>query len=174
MTLPELTGIDAEALLEQLGALGLAAACVDEDGRVCGTNEPFQQLTGASVERLTGASLNEFLETTAAEHKSYGDGVVYRFASRKGEKWLRPKRGRAQATGVVTFTDVTAEWSMLGKLVASIDVRDRLMRDADIGMFRYNPDDETFHFSDALVRRGEALSVYRLDDIAAAIVPSSR
>ena len=23
--------------------------------------------------------------------------------------------------------------------------------DADIGMFRYNPDDQTFHFSDALV-----------------------
>ncbi len=33
---------------------------------------------------------------------------------------------------------------MLGKLVAAVDVRDRLMRDADIGMFRYNPDDQTF------------------------------
>jgi hypothetical protein len=44
-------------------------------------------------------------------------------------------------------------------------VRDRLMRDADIGVFRYNPDDETFHFSEALVKRGEAMPVYRLADI---------
>jgi signal transduction histidine kinase/ActR/RegA family two-component response regulator len=165
LTLPELTGIDAEALLEQLGALGLAAARVDEGGYVCGANDPFLQLTGASAERLTGIGLNEFLESAAAEHKSYGDGVVYRFAGRKGDKWLRPKRGRAHTSSVVILSDVTAEWSMLAKLVSSIEVRDRLMRDADIGMFRYNPDDQTFNFSDALVRRGEALEVYRLDDI---------
>ena len=92
LTGPEPTGIDAEALLEQLGALGLAAARVDEDGHVCGANEPFLQLTNASAERLTGIGLTEFLESTAAEHKSYGDGVVYRFATPKGDKWLRPKR----------------------------------------------------------------------------------
>ena len=169
--MPELNGIDSAALLEQLGALGLAAVRVDEDGSVCGINDAFQQLTGATSELPPGLGLTEYLESASAEHKSYGEGVVYRFAGRKGDKWLRPKRGRAQATGVVTFTDVTAEWSMLGKLVASIDVRDRLMRDADIGMFRYNPDDETFHFSDALVRRGEALSVYRLDDIVKDLHP---
>jgi PAS domain-containing protein len=127
-------------LLEQLGALGLAAARVDEDGYVCGANDPFLQLTGASADRLTGIGLNEFLESAAAEHKSYGDGVVYRFAGRKGDKWLRPKRGRAHRHRASSFSLTSpSEWSMLAKLVSSIDVRDRLMRDADIGMFRYNP-----------------------------------
>ncbi len=163
--MPDLTGTDASALLEQLGALGLAALRVDEDGHVCDSNEAFRQQTGATTDNLVGMGLTEFLESASAEHKSYGEGVVYRFGSPKGDRWMRPKRGRQQAAGVVIFSDVTSEWSMLGKLVSSIDVRDRLMRDADIGMFRYNPDDETFHFSDALVRRGQALSVYRLDDI---------
>jgi len=163
--LSELTGTDAAALLEQLGALGLAALRVDEDGHVCDSNEAFRQQTGATTDNLVDVGLIEFLESASAEHKSYGEGTVYRFGSPKGDRWLRPKRGRSQAAGVVIFSDVTSEWSMLAKLVASIDVRDRLMRDADIGMFRYNPDDETFHFSDALVRRGQALSVYRLDDI---------
>jgi len=159
------------ALLEQLGALGLAAAQVDEDGRVSRANETFVQLTGVSADRLSGAGLTEFLESISAEHKSYGDGAVYRFTGHKGDMWLRPKRGRAQMSDVVILSDVTAEWSMLGKLVASIDVRDRLMRDADIGMFRYNPDEETFHFSDSLVKRGEAMSIYRLDDIVKDLHP---
>ncbi|MEQ1609722.1 MAG: response regulator [Hyphomonadaceae bacterium] len=158
------TGIDAAALLEQLGALGLAAMRVDEDNLVRGANDAFLHLTGVGAATMNGASLTEFLESASAEHKSYGDGVVYRFSHARGDRWLRPKRGRAQVHGVVIFSDVTAEWSMLGKLVASIDVRDRLMRDADIGMFRYSPDDKTFHFSDALVKRGAPPPVSRLEE----------
>jgi PAS domain-containing protein len=120
------------ALLEQLGALGLAAAQVDEDGRVSRANETFVQLTGVSADRLSGAGLTEFLESISAEHKSYGDGAVYRFTGHKGDMWLRPKRGRAQMSDVVILSDVTAEWSMLGKLVASIDVRDRRRRHRDV------------------------------------------
>ena len=159
------TRTDAAALLEQLGALGLAAVRVDEDNQICGVNDPFLQLTGVTAAAVTGSGLTEFLESASAEHKSYGEGVVYRFAHARGDRWLRPRRGRAPAYGAVIFSDVTAEWSMLGKLVASIDVRDRLMRDADIGMFRYSPDDQTFHFSDALVKRGAPLPVYRLEEI---------
>jgi signal transduction histidine kinase/ActR/RegA family two-component response regulator len=158
-------GIDATALLEQLGALGLAAVRVDEDGLVGGANDPFVQSTGVAVDQMIGRGLTEFLEASSAEHKSYGDGVVYRFVQARGERWMRPKRGRGSASGIVTFTDVTAEWTMLGKMVASVDVRDRLMRDADIGLFRYNPDDETFSFSDALVSRGGPMPSYHLSEI---------
>jgi signal transduction histidine kinase/ActR/RegA family two-component response regulator len=163
--LSALTGIDAAALLEQLGALELAAISVDEDGCVTAANDPFLLMTGSVAETVLGANLTGFLEGASEEHKSYGDGVVYRFAHHKGDRWMRPRRGRTSMTGVVICADVTAEWSMLGKLVAAIDVRDRLMRDADIGMFRFNPDDETFHFSDALVRRGGPLPSYHLSEI---------
>ena len=132
---------------------------------VCGANDPFLQLASAASDTLANVGLTEFLKSTSAEHKSYGDGVVYRFENAKGDRWLRPKRGRGPVAGVVMFTDVTAEWSMLGKLVASVEVRDRLMRDADIGMFRYNPDDQTFSFSDALVRSGGPLPSYGLDEV---------
>ncbi len=138
---------------------------VDEDGLIGGANETFLQLTGIAADRLTGVGLTEFLESASVEHKSYGDGVVYRFEHPKGDRWLRPRRGRARSLGVVMFSDVTAEWSMLGKLVATIDVRDRLMRDADIGMFRFNPDDETFSFSEALMNRGGPMPSYHLSEI---------
>ena len=156
---------NAPALLEQLGALGIAGVRVDADDQVVEANELFFQLTGLPPQGASGHKLNDVLESAAAEHKSYGEGTVYRFATSRGERWLRPRWGRGATEGIATLTDVTSEWSMLGKLVSAIDVRDRLMRDADIGMFRYNPDDGTFHFSEALIRRGEPLPSYHISEI---------
>ncbi len=162
---------DAAAWLEQLGALGIAGVRVDADDEVAAVNDAFFQLTGLAADQLAGRKLSDVLESGAADHKSYGDGVVYRFVNPKGERWLKPRWGRGVAEGMVTLTDVTAEWSMLGKLVAAIDVRDRLMRDADIGVFRFNPDEGTFHFSEALVRRGEPLPSYHVDEVVKDLHP---
>lgn len=162
---------DAAAWLEQLGALGIAGVRVDADDEVAAVNDAFFQLTGLAADQLTGRKLSDVLESGAAEHKSYGDGVVYRFVNGKTERWLKPRWGRGVAEGMVTLADVTAEWSMLGKLVAAIDVRDRLMRDADIGVFRFNPDEGTFHFSEALVRRGEPLPSYHVEEVVKDLHP---
>jgi len=162
---------DAAAWLEQLGALGIAGVRVDADDEVAAVNDAFFHLTGLAADQLAGRKLSDVLESGAADHKSYGDGVVYRFVNPKGERWLKPRWGRGAAEGMVTLTDVTAEWSMLGKLVAAIDVRDRLMRDADIGVFRFNPDEGTFHFSEALVRRGEPLPSYHVDEVVKDLHP---
>ncbi len=167
----EQSDTDAAAWLEQLGALGIAGVRVDADDEVSAVNDAFFHLTGLAADQLSGRKLSDVLENGAAEHKSYGDGVVYRFVLPKSERWLKPRWGRGAAEGMVTLTDVTAEWSMLGKLVAAIDVRDRLMRDADIGVFRFNPDDGTFHFSEALVRRGEPLPSYHVSDVVKDLHP---
>lgn len=155
----------AAALLEQLDALSIAAVRVDADDQVVEANDLFCQLTGLPPGGMSGQKLNDVLESASVEHKSYGEGAVYRFATPRGERWLRPRWGKGVTEGVATLTDVTSEWAMLGKLVAAIDVRDRLMRDADIGLFRYNPDDGTFHFSEALIRRGEALPSYHVSEV---------
>ena len=161
----DLNGIDTPSLLAQLGALGQAAVHVSEDDDVLGANDRFWLMTGLSAETVGGRKYSDLMDTMSAEHRSFGDGVVYRFASKQGDRWLRPRRGHGPAFGIVTFADVTSEWQTIARLVSSIEVRDRLMRDADIGVFRYNPDDETFHFSEALVKRGEPMPVYRLSDI---------
>ena len=161
----DLNGIDTPSLLAQLGALGQAAVHVSEDDDVLGANDRFWLMTGLSAEAVGPRKFSDLMDTMSAEHRSFGDGVVYRFASKQGDRWLRPRRGHGPAFGIVTFADVTSEWQTIARLVSSIEVRDRLMRDADIGVFRYNPDDETFHFSEALVKRGEAMPVYRLADI---------
>ena len=157
---------DTNALLDQLAALGIAAVSVRADDAVGGANGPFFQLTGLAPETIIGQRLLDVLETGAAEHKAFGgDGSVYRFRTARGDRWLKPRPGRSASEGITTLTDVTNEWSMLGKLVAAIDVRDRLMRDADIGIFRYNPDDGTLQFSEALVRRGEEMPGYHISDV---------
>ena len=163
---------DATALLEQLSALEIAAVWVDEDGRIAEANEPFFGLTGVGPGALVNRGFTDFLETTSIEHSSYGDGEVYRFAAQGGDRWLRPSRARLRHGGVVRLTDVTAEWAMLSKLMAAIDVRDRLMRDADVGMFRYDPDTQLLHFSDALVRRqGGGEATVRMADTVVTLLP---
>lgn len=165
----------AHELIDQLAALDIAAACVDEDGRIAGANPLFLAMTNASPGAVVDRGLTDFLEATSLEHNAYGDGSVYRFAGVKGDRWLRPRRARAHAGAVVMLVDVTAEWSMLGKLVNAVEVRDRLMRDADVGMWRFDPDAQVFHYSEALMRRNqatkntstlaEALSTLHPDDV---------
>jgi signal transduction histidine kinase/ActR/RegA family two-component response regulator len=160
------SGSDPTVLLEHLAGLGIAAVRVHDDDTISGANDLFYQLTGLSTEAIVGQRLADVLESGAAEHQAYGgEGSVYRFVTPRGERWLRPRWGRGASEGVTTLADVTIEWGMLGKLVTAIDVRDRLMRDADIGMFRFNPDDGTLHFSEALVRRGEELPGYHISEV---------
>ena len=157
---------DSTALLAQLAALGIAAVRVGEDEIVESANELFFSLTGLTSEAIAGQRLTDVLENGASDYKAYGGHApVYRFATPRGERWLRPRIGHGAAEGVTTLADVTSEWAMLSKLAATIEVRDRLMRDADIGVFRHNPDDGTFQFSEALVRRGEALPSYHISDV---------
>jgi signal transduction histidine kinase/ActR/RegA family two-component response regulator len=144
---------DAAALIEQLAALDVPAACVDEDGRIGSANPLFLQMTNASSGAVVDRGLNDFLEATSLEHNAYGDGAVYRFSGPKGDRWLRPRRSRAHAGAVVMLIDVTSEWAMLGKLVSAVEVRDRLMRDADVGMWRFDPDTKVFSYSEAIGRR---------------------
>jgi signal transduction histidine kinase/ActR/RegA family two-component response regulator len=141
-------------LLDQLGGLDIAAVAVDEDGRITCVNPAFLAATGVASGAAMGRHLTEFLESTAQDQSAYGESVVYRFTPGRSERWLRPARMKRGQAGAVALADVTAEWGMLAKLVAAIDVRDGLMRDADVGMWRYDPDAETFQYSDAISRRG--------------------
>ncbi len=127
---------------------------MDEDGRIGSANRLFLQMTNADPGAVFDRGLNDFLEATPAlEHNAYGDGAVYRFSGPKGDRWLRPRRSRAHAGAVVMLIDVTSEWAMLGKLVSAVEVRDRLMRDADVGMWRFDPDTKVFTYSEAIGRR---------------------
>ncbi|MDP3740634.1 MAG: ATP-binding protein [Hyphomonadaceae bacterium] len=171
--MPITSETDAAALLEPLDALGIAAAYVDEDGRISSVNPYFFDLTGVESGAVIDRGLKDFLEAASIEHNSYGDGSVYRFNHPRGDRWLRPKGPRGQDGGIVTLIDVTAEWGMLGKLVSAIDVRDRLMRDADVGMFRYDPDTRMFQFSEALMKRSDGAphGPIRLDEIVHTLHP---
>lgn len=166
-----LNGINPQSLLGALTDLGIAAACVSEHDVLIGANQHFWMALGLDAEPPRTGTFHDLMDISSVEHRSFGEGAVYRFAGEQGDRWLRPRRAPEAGPGVITLMDVTSEWSAIVRLVSSIEVRDHLMRDADIGIFRFNPVDETFHFSEALVKRGAARPVYRLQDVVRDLHP---
>ena len=71
--------------------LGIAAAQVDEDGRMSAVNDLFFDLTGVEHGAVIDRGFEDFLDATAVEHSVYGEGSVYRFMHPRGERLLRPR-----------------------------------------------------------------------------------
>ena len=63
---------------------------------------------------------------------------------------MRLDRVAVGAREVVTLVDVTPEWQSLTTIATSRSVRDRLMLDAEVGTWRYDPDKELYYFSSEL------------------------
>ena len=104
------SGSDATPLLEQLAALGVAAVRLGQDDAVGEANELFFQLTGISPEAIIGQRLADVLESSAVEHNAYGrDAAVYRFATPRGDRWLKPRWGRGPVEGVVTLSEIVGK-----------------------------------------------------------------
>ena len=119
----DLNGIDTLSLLAHLGALGQAAVHVSEDDDVLGANDRFWQQTGIASEDAGGRKFSDLMEAMSAENQSFGDGMVYRFTGKQGDRWLRPRRGAGSCFSIVTLADVTSEWATIARLVSSIEVR---------------------------------------------------
>jgi signal transduction histidine kinase/CheY-like chemotaxis protein len=144
---PELPG-----LLSQLASAGICAAAVDAQDRVLAANDAMQKLMGLAEPALQGRPLNACLAETAAQQTGYSGQSVYLYAAAGGVAWVRPRRSPMGEVSLVQLLDVGAEWAMLQKLVEAIDVRDRLLRDADVGMWRFDPDNNSFTVSEAIMR----------------------
>jgi signal transduction histidine kinase/ActR/RegA family two-component response regulator len=140
------------ALVNQLGAAGISAAAVDSDSRIRCANEPFQIQLGLAEPELVGHTLAERLGKSARQRAALGVQMIYRYDQDGATAWLRPKSTPVGEGFLIQLTDVAPEWAVFQKLVEAIDVRDRLLRDADIDMWRFDPDAGTFIISDSNVK----------------------
>jgi hypothetical protein len=122
---------DAQALIEQLTALGLHA-CVDEDGQISVANKHFLAATNSEPAALINRGLNDFEATARAQQLRRWRRLSLlgsQGRSLAAPQAHAPMRRHCAAAGCHGQWRCSASW-------CAIDVRDRLMRDADIGMWR--------------------------------------
>ncbi len=127
---------------------GLAAADLGADGRIVAVNDAFRDLLRSGQQRNpVGQTPASLLAEVAAASTGAGDAAVFRIDLQTGSRWLRPEVRQTPNGAVAILKDVTHEWMMLSKLASTMETRDRLLHDAGIGTWRFNPDTETFFFT---------------------------
>jgi PAS domain S-box-containing protein len=129
----------------------VAAAIVDSSGRVTEANEALANQLNRPASSLIGVDLLQAMKANAADHARSTSGDVFCIDGEDGHAWLRLDRSPADARHeLVRLTNVTEEWTAMRRLAGARTVRDRLLHDAAVGTWRFDPDQELYHFSSEL------------------------
>ncbi|MDB5437354.1 MAG: sensory box histidine kinase/response regulator, partial [Phenylobacterium sp.] len=88
---------------------------------------------------------------SAASDVPPGDGVqTFGFQYADGPRWLRLDLQAHGEQTLALLVDVTGERTVLERMKADFAARGRLMHDAEVGVWRYDPDAEAYHFPSEL------------------------
>jgi PAS domain S-box-containing protein len=124
-----------------LDDLPVAMALLDASQVVRETNRAFRALLPPRTQAV-GAPLKAVLDAAGATLEGGDFGKVFRLGGRDFRMVLR-RRGRG---ALAMLTDVTAARAAYEDVRVEGDVREQLMRDAEIGVWRYDPDLDTYYF----------------------------
>lgn len=120
-------------------------------GRITSVSAAFAARVKRPAETLTGLDFRQLMKAISRDHATSTGADVYCLTIDDKPVWMRVDYMTQSAeAALVMLIDVTAEWTALRTLAASRRVRDQLMFDAEIGTWRYDPDAETYHFSNEL------------------------
>ncbi|WP_374575640.1 ATP-binding protein [Phenylobacterium sp.] len=130
-----------------LGDLSIAMAVLDEDHMVVEANDAFASLLGCKDRSCEGKRLGPLLEAAGAQVVNHDMGKVYRLLEDDGvvhtyQLSIHPRRDGALAV----LLDVTPAEVRLGMHGVMRDARELLMREAEIGAWRYDPDQDVYYF----------------------------
>lgn len=130
-----------------LGDLSIPMAVLDEDYRVIEANDAFASLLGCKDGSCEGEQPGPLLEAAGVQVVNHVMGKVYRLLEDDGvvhtyQMSIHARRGGALAV----LTDVTPAEVRLGMHGVIEDARDLLMREAEIGAWRYDPDQDVYYF----------------------------
>src|SRR6185295_11435000 len=124
-------------------------AVVDARDRITEVNAAFATKLNRPAGNLVGVDLLQLMRGIAVDEARAAG--CFRLRDASGECWVRLERTPIQAgRTVIRLLDVTAEWLPLTSIVNSRSVRDRLLMDAEVGTWRYDPDAQIYHFSNEL------------------------
>jgi len=125
-------------------------ALLDQRDRVIEVNSAFAAKLNRPVTSLVGVELLPLLRGVSLDEAHSEGANCYRLKAGESECWVRLQRMSLPSRAVVMLVDVTEEWRSLAAMVTSRTVRDRLMSDAEVGTWRYDPDMQVYHFSSEL------------------------
>ena len=131
-------------------ALPTPVAMVNSALRIDWVNTALAALLRFDRDLLQGVSLTTALIDAGGEMEEDEAGAVFQFERPSGTSWLRLTLSPGEKSSLATLTDVTAERLALDDLRESNRIRDQLMHDAEVGVWRYDPDEDHFVFSHAI------------------------
>lgn len=125
--------------------LPIAVARLDAQHLVIEANAAFRALTSRAGDPA-GQRLAEVLERAGATTEDCDFGRVFRIEAGGGERSLRLVLHGDRQSSLALLTDITEAREAAERHRPAADVRDRLMHDAEIGVWRYDPDTDTYYF----------------------------
>jgi len=131
-------------------ALPIAMAVLDGELCILDVNDALASLLQVPAASLTGEPLGHRLRSAALEAPA-GEGVqTFSFQCPDGLRWLRLDLQALGDRVLAVLVDVTGERTLLERMKADFAARGRLMHDAEVGIWRYDPDAELYHFPSEL------------------------
>ncbi|HZZ32144.1 MAG TPA: ATP-binding protein [Phenylobacterium sp.] len=128
-------------------ALPIPMALLDAELRFIEANAAFAELLDVPAASLMGEPLGHRLRSAACDVPS-GEGVqTFGFQCPDGPRWLRLELAeRDDGRILAMLVDVTGERIVLERMKADFAARARLMHEAEVGIWRYDPDAALYHF----------------------------
>jgi signal transduction histidine kinase/CheY-like chemotaxis protein len=130
--------------------LPIPMAVLDGELRILEANAAFAELLQVPAASLTGEALGHRIRSAAIEAPT-GEGVqTFSFQCADGPRWLRLDLQHEGEHILAMLVDVTGERTVLERMKADSAARGRLMHDAEVGVWRYDPDAGLYHFPSEL------------------------
>ena len=130
--------------------LPIPMAMADGELGIIEANAAFAELLQVPAASLVGEPLGHRLRSAAADVPT-GEGVqTFCFQCADGPRWLRLDLQPQGEQILAVLLDVTGERTVLERMKADFAARGRLMHDAEVGIWRYDPDAEVYHFPSEL------------------------
>ncbi|THD57621.1 ATP-binding protein [Phenylobacterium sp.] len=126
--------------------LPVAMAVLDAELRFLDANRAFADLLSVPAPSLTGEPLGHRLRLAAFDVPT-GEGVqTFGFQRPDGPCWMRLDLLEQGDHILASLVDVTGERTVLERMKADYAARGRLMHDAEVGVWRYDPEAQLYHF----------------------------
>jgi len=148
-----MAGVHAKTDAATGGSFGLGfetlpvpMAVLDAELRILEANAALAGLLEVPAASLTGEPLIQRLRSAAADAPG-GDGVqTFSFQCADGPRSLRLDLQPHGGEILAMLLDVSGERAVLERMRADLAARSRLMHDAEVGVWRYDPEVELYHF----------------------------
>jgi signal transduction histidine kinase/CheY-like chemotaxis protein len=127
-------------------ALPIPMAVLDAALNIRDANAAFAELLGVPAASLIHEPFGKRVRAVALEAPE-GEGVqTFCFQCADGPRWLRLDLQDQGGHILAVLVDVTGERSVLERMKADFIARGRLMHDAEVGVWRFDPEAGEYHF----------------------------